>query len=236
MPSLAVIVPCFNEHKRLNASAFTEFIKANNAFTFFFVNDGSTDGTKVVLETIFERNPNQVHLVHLQENTGKGEAIRQGIIASSKMAFDYTAFIDADLSTPATEFIRLYQLLNINTEVLFASRIKKAGSVIKRSAFRHVTGRLIATIIDGHFNLGIYDTQCGTKFFKTYLLRNIIEKPFITTWFFDVEIFLRLRNNFPQIAWHEEPLRYWKDDGQSKLSILSGFKVCRELAALLKHY
>lgn len=236
MPLLAIIIPCYNEADRLNVAAFTELVNSYSSFFLFFVNDGSTDQTGKKLLEIYNHNPDRVKIITLKNNVGKGNAIRFGFLETLETNFEYTAYLDADLSTPTSELIRFTRLLNPDTQIIIASRIKKANSIIKRSYFRHLVGRIIATVIDIRFQLGIYDTQCGTKIFTTKLVETVFEKPFLTSWFFDVEIFLRLRKQNPQLQLLEEPLFIWKDNGKSKLSMLSCFKVCKELLILIKNY
>ena len=47
-----VIIPCYNEAKRLPAERFSEFIKNSETVDFLFVDDGSTDGTAAMLEKL----------------------------------------------------------------------------------------------------------------------------------------------------------------------------------------
>jgi len=73
--------------------------------------------------------------------------------------------IDADLSTPLSEITRLLDITKTKSlDFVLGSRIKIIGSSIKRKAYRHFFGRIVATFIDsGILKLDIYDTQCGAK-------------------------------------------------------------------------
>jgi glycosyltransferase involved in cell wall biosynthesis len=235
MPFLAVIIPCYNEAGRLQSTAFLEMAEINKNWHLYFVNDGSTDSTSELLDSLLLKNETRIHVLHLPVNKGKGEAIRHGAIEAYNAGFQYIAYLDADLATPFKEFERLVQLIGQNNaSIIFGSRIKKAGTIIKRSAFRHIAGRAIATFIDLKFDLGIYDTQCGSKIFKASVLKEAIDKPFFTTWLFDVEIFIRLKHH--QSQWHEEPLLYWENKADSKLHVFSFPLVCKELATLIAKY
>jgi glycosyltransferase involved in cell wall biosynthesis len=178
MSSFAIIIPCYNEEKRLNIPAFKQFAQLPAAKV-FFVNDSSTDKTIDVINDIVLQNGN-VEVINLSKNMGKGEAVRQGIIYALKtQPFDYIGYLDADLSTPVEEYHELYKYLkDQNADFIFGSRIKKLGSAIERPVFRHIIGRIIATILDKKFQLGYYDTQCGAKVFKSSLLEKIIRQTF----------------------------------------------------------
>lgn len=234
--SIAIIVPCFNEAKRLKTNAFLNLLAGKPTWHLYFVDDGSADNTGKILDTLQANAPSQVNIISLPKNKGKGEAVRQGFLAALPGNYDYLAFLDADLATPISEFIRLTHFLNNDSQVLFGSRIKKANTQIKRTMFRHIVGRFIATIIDWRFNLGIYDTQCGTKIYKSTLLNPIVQQPFLTSWFFDVEIFIRLKRQHKNITYIEEPLITWEDDKKSNLSIVSVPLVLKELVTLISYY
>ena len=233
--SLAIIIPCYNEAKRLNPDAFLKLI-ASPTWHIYFVNDGSTDNTADLLSNFKLAAPSQINIISLERNVGKGEAVRKGFLAAMEHSYEQLGFLDADLSTPTSEFIRLTQLFNGHTSVVFGSRIKKANTHIKRTMFRHIVGRFIATIIDWRFNLGIYDTQCGAKLFKSSALKPIIQTPFRTSWLFDVEIFIRLKKQNNNLICHEETLLIWEDDKKSNLSIVSFPLIFKELINLISYY
>ena len=49
-PELVIIVPCYNEENRLPKNEFSAFLENSSQINICFVNDASTDNTKVVLE------------------------------------------------------------------------------------------------------------------------------------------------------------------------------------------
>lgn len=211
-------------------------VKANAGWSLIFVNDGSSDNTIDCLLKIKSAIPTQVSIIELQKNCGKGEAVRQGALYAVQCNFNYIAYLDADLATDQNEFTRLAKLIHPTRPIIIGSRIKKADTKIIRSAFRHFIGRGIATLVDLKYKLGVYDTQCGAKIFNASILKDTIEKPFYTAWLFDVEILLRIRAGNKDLALHEEPLKIWKDDGNSKLNLLSMPLICKELFLLFIKY
>jgi len=237
MPSIAIIIPCYNEAKRLQIAAFLHFIGKHPDVQLYFVNDGSTDATQTVLKEL-QGQLNCITVVSMPKNKGKGEAIRKGMVqALAAYNYDYIGYLDADLSTSLEEFYRLYQkMLAKNKSIAFGSRIKKVDSVIERSYVRHLIGRTIATIIDKKFNLGCYDTQCGAKIFSSEILKQVIQQPFLTKWFFDIEIFMRLKKQHGELNALEIPLTLWQNAENSKLNILSFPVVMKEIFILLTKY
>lgn len=235
MPSFAIIIPCFNEAKRLQKYAFIEFIKIHNDVHIYFVDDGSTDETQNILIDL-QKQSTAFSIISLQNNIGKGEAIRAAMLTLYNK-YDYIGYLDADLSTSLEEFYGLYQtMLTQIISVVFGSRIKKLDTKIERSYGRHMIGRVIATIIDKKFKLGCYDTQCGAKIFSSEVLKDIIQLQFYTRWFFDVELFVRIQKQKGQLNALEVPLSVWQNVKGSKLTALSFTTVLKELYLLLTKY
>ena len=116
------------------------------------------------------------------------------------------------------------------------SRVLLLNSGIKRKYHRHIIGRAIITLINLKFKLGIYDTQCGSKLFSKDIIPKAFNKPFYTSWLFDVEIFIRLQKQNLLIHGIEIPIYNWKDVEGSKLVWKTGFKILKELYLLNKKY
>ena len=237
MPKIAIIIPCHNEANRLSAKAFLHYLTTNDHAHFFFVNDGSTDSTPAIIENLKQSDPQRIHVLHLHANKGKSEAVRTGILdASRNSAYDYFGYLDADLSASLKEFGSLYEfMLKSNADFVSGSRVKMLNTRIDRSAFRHIAGRALATVIDSRYNLGIYDTQCGAKCFTRKII-SVFDEPFHTKWFFDIEIFLRLRKIFPSMKAVEKPLNEWKEPGGSKLTAFSFPTITKEIITLFSNY
>ena len=238
MSTFAIIIPCYNEDSRLKKNIFSRFLETHLDVKLFFVNDGSTDNTLKIIEEIKHQSINQVQIINLPENIGKGESVRRGMLeAIEQNQFDYIGYLDADLSTSLDEYYELCtHAVHMNADFIFGSRIKKLGSFIKRSFLRHVIGRTVMTIVDQKFKLGYYDTQCGAKLFRAGVLETIIWQSFSTKWFFDIEIFLRLRKKNKDYIGIEYPLKTWHNVGGSKLTLLSFSFVLKEIIILFSKY
>ena len=235
MPSTAIIVPCFNEARRIHKSEFISFSNEHPDTKFYFVNDGSTDDTQKMLLQI--QQSSNSNIICLAKNSGKAEAIRTGFITALQNQHDLIGYLDADLSTGINEFLQLKEeLTRRNLDFALGSRIKKIDTIIERSFFRHIVGRIIATFIDWKFKLGIYDTQCGAKVFRSAIIEKSVEERFYTKWFFDVELLLRIRKNHPGYNAAEIPLSKWQNVRNSKLSVLSFPAVVKDLFVLLNKY
>lgn len=220
--NICIVIPCFNEINGLSLIEYNYFIEENPTTLLCFVNDGSTDGTKELLETIKNKFKEQVIVVSSDKNEGKAEAVRKGILHCNKInEHQYIAYLDADLSTSLEECKMLTTYLNDQINFVFGSRIMKIGSTIVRDRYRFFIGRVIATIISNILKLKVYDTQCGCKIFTKEISKHIFEKPFLSKWLFDVEIFNRIINFYGREnvlnKMFEVPLLKWIDKGDSKV-------------------
>src|SRR6476646_3425141 len=77
---LTLVVPCYNEEKRLDASAFRSVVVDGHEIDFLFVNDGSRDGTLRLLESLRDEDPKRFAVLNLERNSGKAEAVRRGFV------------------------------------------------------------------------------------------------------------------------------------------------------------
>jgi len=238
MPTLAIIIPCYNEEKRLSGSLLAELVTAMPDAHIHLVNDGSRDRTLSLLQTLAEAHPGRVSVISFAENEGKARAIAKGVLAVvAGSRPDYIGYMDADFSTPIREFRRLYAtIVREEAGFIFGSRIKKLNSGLNRSLFRHIVGRCVSTFIDSRFNLGIYDTQCGAKIFSNATINAAFGEPFLANWLFDAEIFIRLKKNNILHTGIELPITGWKDVGGSKLGMKNFPKIAREFLRLSRKY
>src|SRR5258705_1569389 len=75
MATTILVVPCFNEARRLSPEAFRHFAGVWRDAIFLFVDDGSTDGTFEILSALRQSIPAPCELPRLPENAGKLDAV-----------------------------------------------------------------------------------------------------------------------------------------------------------------
>jgi dolichyl-phosphate beta-glucosyltransferase len=243
-PEIGVVVPCYNEAKRLRVSQFVDFWERDSEIGFVFVNDGSLDNTDEVLGYLAKDRERQVEVVNLPSNQGKAEAVRAGIKhALSRSSCNLVGYWDADLSTPLDEIPRFMEVLQELPAVQFVcgSRIRRMGAVIKRFWYRHYVGRIFATAASGVLGIPIYDTQCGAKMIKAELARKVFDEPFLSKWLFDVELLARtlalLGKEKARKAIFELPLENWEDKGDSTITLYQYFvRAPFDLVRICLHY
>jgi dolichyl-phosphate beta-glucosyltransferase len=243
---IIVVVPCFNEAARLSIDAFESFNKTHAAVRFIFVNDGSTDSTLDIINTLHERNPFRYIVIDQQPNRGKAEAVRTGMLRAFQEQPEYAGYWDADLATPLEEIPYFVEVLEErpDCEIVFGSRVKLLGRSIERNPLRHYLGRVFATAVSVTLKLPIYDTQCGAKMFRVSPdIERLFDEPFCVGWIFDVEIIARLiqarrgiQRGQPERVIHEFPLHQWHDIAGSKVGVSDFFRAIFEIRRIYRRY
>jgi dolichyl-phosphate beta-glucosyltransferase len=233
-----IVVPCYNEAKRLDCRAFESALSTDHNLEFVFVNDGSKDSTSEVLAGLRQGAGERAHVLELAQNCGKAEAVRQGVLHAFERGAVYIGYWDADLATPL-ECIEAFEreLESRNVSLILGSRVRLMGRHIERRAMRHYIGRGFATLAAFSLGFAVYDTQCGAKLFRaTDVFRDAFTKPFDLNWTFDVEFLMRLKLA-PGFDIEREcvefPLPRWVDAPGSKLGVSHYPRILLEFGKLL---
>jgi dolichyl-phosphate beta-glucosyltransferase len=226
---VVIVVPCYNEADRIDVDGFAQFTRSDLA-SLLFVDDGSTDSTCSVLEKLAAELP-LVDVLPLGSNRGKAEAVRQGMRHALKRGASVVGYYDADLATPPSELARLVRTLCADPALngVLGSRVARLGSHIDRRAVRHYTGRVFATAASLALGVAVYDTQCGAKVFRASpQLAAALERPFRSSWSFDVLLLQRLfdgegpSGGLSPDTFVEVPLDEWYDVPGSKVRVGPG--------------
>jgi dolichyl-phosphate beta-glucosyltransferase len=246
MPRTIVVVPCFNEARRLNLPAIQDFGRRTEAADLLFVDDGSSDETLELLEHLNQYNPLRFGFLHLTHNRGKAEAVRQGLLLAMHTGADYVGFWDADLATPLSDIEPFRRVLDQKPEIelVVGTRMRLLGHKIERRPLRSWLGRLFANTASLALGVRMFDTQCGAKLFRvTPGLEQLFERQFLTRWIFDVEILARMEcarrdTNRPRLrdSIYEFPLDAWRDVAGSAVKSGDFLKATVELARIYWTY
>ena len=205
------------------------------------VDDGSSDGTADVAISLAQKYASEdIRVVSLENNTGKGGAVRHGMLHSRGRRL---LMVDADGASRFEDLEMLWKEMDklapgdepavvvgsrahlVNTEVVVKvsvqiypmmlpsdRHLRPQRSVLRNLAMRalHMTLRLIGV---GH----VRDTQCGFKLFTREAARTIFPYQHLNGWIFDVEILLLAKEQHIPVA--EVPIT-WTEVPESKLKLV----------------
>lgn len=228
-----LVVPLFNEVERFAPDYWNE-VAEKALVQLHFVDDGSTDGTSRMLGEFCRTHGYTLTL--LAKNIGKANALRQGLIAAiGECDGQPVGFVDGDAVFAVSDICRLQSLMDRedlrSIEAFFSSRVALSGRDIRRRDSRHYIGRAIATLLSSAYSPMPYDSQSGLKLFRpSQTLLDILQTPFTTRWFFEMELLIRWKQKTGTAmrVW-EEPVDSWFDAPGSKIGGRQVFQVTNEL-------
>lgn len=187
MKRLSVIIPAYNEEKRIEATlkavdAYLE--KQPYDYEIIVVDNASQDRTMEVVKNL-EATTVQNARVISQTVKGKGAAVQKGVAEAQGQ---YVVFMDADNATPISEIEKFWPYLQEGYEVVIGDRYMDETHRAKQPWYRTLLSRgsnmLIQFVLIPH----IHDTQAGFKAFDAQAAKKIFKQITIHGWAFDMEL------------------------------------------------
>ncbi|HMJ40600.1 MAG TPA: dolichyl-phosphate beta-glucosyltransferase [Verrucomicrobiae bacterium] len=212
---LSIVVPCYNEEQRLprTIEQVERYLDDKNLdYELILVDDGSTDGTRLIMDAAAERNQ-FVRLEALPQNRGKGRALAEGVASARGSEILVT---DADLSTPIEELEKLQAQLDQGAGVAIASRALRASRVeVSQPIYRVLMGKVFNLLVQAVLLPGIWDTQCGFKLFRADVAHDAFSRLTTDGFGYDPEVLYRAKQLGVKIA--EVPV-IWRNSAPTKVS------------------
>lgn len=226
---ISVIIPAYNEAGRITPYLrdITTFLERRGVpYETLVVDDGSRDETAIVVEK-FQTEVPTVRLLRLAQNTGKGGAVRRGMLeARGRLQL----FADADGATPIQELERLEAQVKDGADIAIGSRFlasRDSRYTVKARWHRTVLGNLFNWIVQQLGVRGITDTQCGFKLFRGTVVRDLFSVARVSGYGFDLELLYIAQRRGYRIA--EVPVN-WTDQPGTKVWVLrDGLRMLLEL-------
>ena len=163
---LSVILPVYNEEPTVRQS-IERTLGLPLDLEVVVVNDGSTDGTQRILESMDGRP--RLQIVHAEKNGGKGTAIRIGL---QHVAGDIVIIQDADLEYDCNEYSNmLVPFQDPETRVVYGSRF--LGRIEQMRLINRVANRFFTWFANVLFRGNITDEATCYKAFRTDLIKDL---------------------------------------------------------------
>lgn len=165
MPTLSVIVPCYNEQESV-VDFYTELMK-NQAFfqsreldlELLYIDDGSKDKTVDEVKKLIAKD-SHVHLISFSRNFGKEAAMYAGL---EKSTGDYVVIMDVDLQDPPSLLPEMFKYLDEGYDSVATRRVSRKGEPPIRSFFARMFYRLMKKISKTEIMDGARDYRLMTR-------------------------------------------------------------------------
>jgi glycosyltransferase involved in cell wall biosynthesis len=224
---LSIFVPAYNEENIIEDRIKKIYAFLNKNFKDFeivIVNDGSTDKTLLLLNSLAKKNKKMKLLSY-----SNGPSRRENLAKAMKSAkYDVVGFFDLDLSTPLEFLPKLYEKIKEGYDIAIGSR-RIRSSKAKRSNYRLIWSSLYHKTIQVFFKSKVHDYQCGFKLFKKSVFLNLSNKvgydsKFQRGWFWDAEVLLEAEKRNYSIY---EMAVNWIEGETSSFDFFREFKTLR---------
>lgn len=226
-PFLSVIIPAFNEEKRIKKTleSIRDYLSRQvYKWEVIVVSDGSRDKTAPICEEFSIHNQGFCVIAN-KENHGKGFVVRQGMLEAKG---EFRLFTDADNSTSIEQIEKFLPYFENGFDIVIGSIEVRGAEVCEKAQwYRRALGHYSKFII--RFVAGlweIHDSQRGFKCFSAKVAENIFSRTKIDRWGFDIEVLALAKKLEFKIK--EVPV-HWENPAESKVNLKSYIQVLSEL-------
>jgi dolichyl-phosphate beta-glucosyltransferase len=224
---ISIIIPAYKEANRIGLTLekiFEYFRDVKYDVEIIVVDDGSPDNSVEAIRSAFSSGEKVVNssvhprLIELGTNTGKGGAVRAGMLEASGAI---RIFTDADLSTPIHEIEKVIEAIDKQGyDVVVGSRALEGRKLVKvhQPWYREMMGRFFNLLVQVFVLRGIKDTQCGFKGFRSETAEQLFSEQKVMGFSFDVEILFLAKKHSYKI---KEVAVEWYNDERTTVGALS---------------
>jgi glycosyltransferase involved in cell wall biosynthesis len=165
---LSVVVPLYNEADNIlplyeKATGIAPSLGCD--LEMILVNDGSTDGSRAILDTLASRDE-RVKVIHFRRNFGQTTAIMAGIDYSSG---EVLIPMDGDLQNDPQDIPKLLAKLQEGYQVCSGWREDRKDHALKRNLPSRIANWLISTIS----GIRLHDYGCSLKAYRREVIKGV---------------------------------------------------------------
>jgi dolichol-phosphate mannosyltransferase len=132
---VAIIMPVYNEVDTIESTVRELYDKVANKMDnvgIWVFEDGSTDGTKEVLEKLENEFPS-LHAKMTKQKKGYPRAMREAFLSIAPSEYEYVVAIDSDGQYEPDDFFKLWQIMQRDSpDIVMGRRISRKESLYRR--------------------------------------------------------------------------------------------------------
>jgi glycosyltransferase involved in cell wall biosynthesis len=209
--NLSIIIPAYNEEKRIEATLEKLVEKFNESCEILIVSE-STDKTDEIVKEFSKTTP-FVKLITSAKRLGKGGAFKKGFENSHG---DIVMLLDSDLPIYLSDVKNIISAIGEIDVAVGSREIEGTRILVWPPHIRVFAGRVFAKFFNLLFNLHVKDPQCGCKAFKKEVLEKVLPTVESKGFEFDAELLFRCKKMGYKIK--EIPVN-WSYKPDSKLNL-----------------
>jgi dolichyl-phosphate beta-glucosyltransferase len=225
---LSIVIPAYNEAERiLPTLGAMAVVISGLGYTWEIIvsDDGSKDNTVQLVEELGWKNLRVIK----HANTGKGGAVKRGVMAAGGNAI---LFADADNSTPVEELPKLMSQLHQGYDLAIGSRAADGAQEENKNVFRHLVSWGLRTVAGMLSGVRVKDTQCGFKLFTREAAQELFQRQQMLGFSFDLELlYLANKLGYKVI---EVPVHWFDAPGSKVDSLRDSIRFFRDIFAVKK--
>ncbi len=166
--NISIVVPLLNEDESLpELTSWIARVMDEHTFSYevIFIDDGSTDNSWNVIQTLQEKNPN-VKGISFRRNNGKSAALQTGFQATKG---DVVITMDADLQDSPDEIPELYRMITQDGFHIVSGWKKKRHDPLSKT----IPTKLFNAATRAMSGIYLHDFNCGLKAYQGKVARSI---------------------------------------------------------------
>jgi len=191
--ALSLVIPFYNEEKNVReviSGLSDTFERSSVDYELVLVNNGSSDKTPQILESLARKKPDAIKVVHVSVNQGYGCGIINGL---KRVSEEYVGFMDGDGQIKPSDVLRVCsKLIDEDLDLCQAKRVAREDGLVRK--FISYCYNFIFRFL---FSLNVKDINATPKIMR----REIYQKLDLVSkdWFLDVEVIIKCT----KIRWYE---------------------------------
>jgi hypothetical protein len=194
----ALIVPCHNIENSFPFKAFDQFAQHHSEVLICYLNCGSTDKSIGVLRALENENPEQVIFLDMDKNVSKHEAIRLGMLhVNQNFNVGFIGFINSHSERSLNEWLAVAESTSFSSQYksVMGNKVMHIDQVDANQSNSYFYNRTVKALLGIKSSSNFKKYKTGAKIFNNSLVAVVFNKPFKSSWFFDVELLLRIQEN-----------------------------------------
>ena len=169
-PEISIVIPVFNEAECLG-ELLLRCVKTCNrmarAYEIILVDDGSSDGSRDMIETASDQYPGVIIGVLLNRNYGQHSAIMAGF---AQTRGEIIVTLDADLQNPPEEIPKLIHKADEGFDVVGTVRVPRQDTLFRRAA-----SHMVNKVVQMSTGVAMQDYGCMLRAYRQHIVKAMMQ-------------------------------------------------------------